>query len=328
MKATIMGSNRRFLVYFPFLFLPFLALTFQYFFTNRRATLSGSSSVEKNQISRAQQDRNNKTISNLLMAQYSGGDSYSALLDLTRPINQAYAKMWGFDFLLISGYLIQAELEKDQLHHTTSESNRNATTDAIPESRATYNKVMLLELVLTNENFKHYDKLLILDSDAVMYDFSRDIETLLPVGKMLVAHKVDKQDTSNSTFNINIGVTLWNLRHAATLHLVRNWKAACLDRILNQPGLRDSDQNPLQRILKSLPEKKREQLVLAVPDELGYGSGQFVRHFIRFDAENWTVSGMDTRAARIQQAVNEVCERTFTARSHPTACSELFRNQG
>jgi hypothetical protein len=50
--------------------------------------------------------------------------------------------------------------------------------------------------------------------DAMMYDFSRDIAHLLPQDKMLVAHKVVRGD-SPVTANINIGVTLWNLQHAA-----------------------------------------------------------------------------------------------------------------
>ncbi len=73
---------------------------------------------------------------------------------------------------------------------------------------------MLLQKVPTDESYSHYDKLLILDMDAMMYDFSRDIAHLLPQDKMLVAHKVVRGD-SPVTANINIGVTLWNLQHAA-----------------------------------------------------------------------------------------------------------------
>ena len=240
-----------------------------------------------------------KNSSTLLIAQYAAGgsDTYAALLNLTRPVNQAYAQMWGCDFLLVSGLWIQAELEPN-------------TTSVVPESRATYNKVMLLHRVLTDPSYSHYDKLLILDSDALIYDFSRDVASLLPADRLFVAHKVNKSDTSSAS-NINIGVTLWNLRHPSALPLARRWKRACLERILNSPGLRDSDQSPLHYILKNIPSAARERMVLALPGELGYGGGTLIKHFMRPDANNWTDLGMSSRVAKIQTAVNEICERTF-----------------
>jgi hypothetical protein len=173
--------------------------------------------------------------------------------------------------------------------------------------------------------YERYDKLLILDSDALMYDFSRDIATLLPNDRMMLAHKV-KRNESEEAWNINIGVTLWNLRHIATIPLCRAWKKACIHRIVKRPTVRDSDQTPLQAIMKDIPEKDRRTMIFAIPDELGYSKGRFIRHFIRPDASNWTdyANTMPLRIANIQRTITEICEHTYTISKHPDICNEYI----
>lgn len=269
-----------------------------------------SHSTYYNAVSR---DDNNAT---LLIVQYTDGKTYSALLDLTQPINEAYAEMWGYDYQLFTGLLIQAEIPPL--------SGSNATA-AAPSSRATYNKVMILDHVLNDLQYRKYDKLLILDSDALIYDFARDVAALLPRDRMMLAHKVKRNET-DAAWNINIGVTMWNLRHMATIPVCRAWKKACIHRIVKHPTLRDSDQTPLQAIMKDIPEEDRKMLICAIPDELGYATGHFIRHFIRPDASNWTdyVDTMPLRVAKIQHTITEICNRTFTASKHPNICNEYI----
>ena len=254
--------------------------------------------------------------SSLLIVQYTDGNTYSALLNLTQPINKAYGDMWGYDYELFTGLMIQAEIPP---------SLNGNTTAKVPTSRATYNKVMILDKVLNDLQYQKYDKLLILDSDALMYDFSRDITALLPKDRMMLAHKV-KRNESDSSWNINIGVTMWNLRHIATIPVCRAWKKACIHRITKHPTLRDSDQTPLQAIIKDIPDKDRRKLIFAIPDKLGYGTGHFIRHFIRPDATNWTdyVDTMPMRIAKIQRTITEICYRTFTKARHPDICNEYI----
>jgi hypothetical protein len=250
----------------------------------------------------------NKT---LLMVQYSGGSAYSELLNLTRQINEAYAECWGYDYDCFTGLMIQSELSK------------NESTTQVPESRATYNKVMILERVLTDPYYQKYDMLLILDSDALMYDFSRDIATILPDPRLVAAHKVSDSDVEDdATWNINIGVTVWNLRHLAALPLCRAWKQACLHRIRHQSSLRDSDQMPLQTILRIMSEEDRRKIVWAVPRELGYRHGHWVRHFIRPDARNWTdfTTTMEYRSNGIKKTIDEICNRTMCLLNHENIC--------
>jgi hypothetical protein len=260
--------------------------------------------------------KDNLRNTSLLIVQYTGGNTYSALLDLTQPINKEYAKMWGYDYQLFTGLLIQKEVPI-----STSKND----TKKVPESRATYNKVMILYNVLTNIQYQQYDKLLILDSDALMYDFSRDVATLIPDSSMMLAHKVKRNDT-DTAWNINIGVTLWNLRHVATFPFCKAWKEACLNRIIKHPTSLDSDQAPLQAVLKHIPEDKRRKMITSITDELGYGSGKFVRHFIRPDCSNWTdyTDTMPRRVERIQRTIIEICNKTFTESYHPDVCSEYI----
>jgi hypothetical protein len=131
------------------------------------------------------------TPNNVLIAQYSScmdNDSYSTLLNATSPVNQAYARHWGHDYMLLKGApnfdktntnmsysLIRLVANGTQVHdefgpscvsyHPTTGRN----TSKPSSSRSTYNKVALLSLVMGHPLFRnHFDRLLILDADAMM----------------------------------------------------------------------------------------------------------------------------------------------------------------
>jgi hypothetical protein len=165
---------------------------------------------------------------------------------------------------------------------------------------------MMLERAYYDPLYKQYEALLLLDADAMIYDFSRDIADLLPRDKLLVAHKVKNTD-SNYTANINLGVTLWNLQHPVLPIIVEKWKKLCLQRILNRSNLDDNDQVPLQKLLNQLPDVQRQKLVLAVSHELGYGRGRLVKHFIRPNKKSWNQTGLESRIQKIRTAIAEIC---------------------
>jgi hypothetical protein len=327
-KATVEASEstrRRNLIYLALLSASvFWAIQFQYPPLSARQSLSAGTQ-DKHGVSRISgNDATEWFRSTVLLVQYIGErnhSSYASLLDLTGPVNKAYAEQWGYDYLLVSGYLIQAEME-------------DTSTTTVPESRATYNKVMILERVLTDPSYQQYTALLLLDADALVYDFSRDIvSTLLPRDKILVAHQVEQSDPVHRdnapTFNINIGVTLWNLRHPSTLSLVQVWKSECLYRIQKQPHLRDSDQTPLQNILRQMTRAQQSRYILALSDnELGYSHGRYIRHFIRSNAKNWTATNgtIQSRRAQIEASIDTICGQSFTAQHHPpAACGYYFQ---
>lgn len=137
----------------------------------------------------------------LLVGLTTGYDAYAQLLDVTGRINKAYALKFEHDVLVLAGtYLV------------IPSDNCNP-----PKHRATFNKIGLLKHALRHRN--KYDQLLILDTDAMMYNLSFDVTTLVSEQRnensmltdeestMLVAHRVKKNGTLH-TWDVNIGVTV------------------------------------------------------------------------------------------------------------------------
>ena len=78
------------------------------------------------------------------MVQTTGYSKYRALLDVTRPTNEAYALRNGYNYLCDTGIFFGTK-----------------------ESHSTFNKAFLLELVLARNE---YNVLLSLDTDAIVVD--------------------------------------------------------------------------------------------------------------------------------------------------------------
>lgn len=291
---------------------------------------------------------------------------YDELLQLTSPINQAYCRAWKCDYWIVRGIPFQMndELVTERLvvdgriiHRAISATVNPpiASHETIPASRSTYNKVAILEMALwhnrqqqqqhnassasTASVTKYYDRLLLLDADAMLYDFDRDIATAVPDNIIFTAHRTHHPTNTTTTTttdmtlstnisagSINVGVTVWNLRHPQTPFLVQVWKKQCLKRIRERKH--DDDQAPLQKLLQQLPnDKQRNRVVYAVTDELGYAKGRWVRHFIRrsnawHDIDNNintnqtnstnnnnTALRGEERKAQLSRAVSEVCQR-------------------
>lgn len=265
----------------------------------------------------------NQTATRLLIAQYDAGEvtrsetvggrgayfAYSALLDRTSTINMAYAQMYGHDYVLCRGlYLNQRSIFDFVSGRTASPADKYS----LPPSRSTYNKIAILLYALQHQ----YDRLLILDSDAVMYDFSRDVAHFLHDADnvMLVAHRVGgtakrgiQEIASNRTWNVNIGVSLWNLHHPMTAPVAQEWKYKSLRRI--RWGRKDDDQKPLQVILRGIASSE-DRPVLAIDREFGYMGGKFIRHFIRPSSKSWTDDeSIKQRIDSIARTGAEICHR-------------------
>jgi len=288
----------------------------------------------------------------LLVAQYAaprnphGADDklsnnvYDQMLDLTSVINQAYCVAWKCDYWILRGipalneddessssssiltperYVVDGERQTIVPPLLTNEEPEATNTTSIPvaSSLSTYNKVVLLELATLHET--KYDRLLILDADAMLYDFDRPIASAVPdQGCVFTAHKTHRNDPPG-TGSINVGVTVWNLRDPLTPIILQKWKQMCGERVRN--GLHDDDQAPLQSLLKDqqLDETKRNRVVCAVNDEFAYAKGRWVKHFIR-RSDAWggegdseqqggdVVRGAE-RLAQIRAVSEEICER-------------------
>lgn len=143
-----------------------------------------SSSNQQNNDSKKEAEKR------LLIGLMSGRDRYAAMLEITAPINKAYAKEYSHDVLVLQGTSLV--VAKDKCNP--------------PGRRATFNKIALLKEALRHR--QDYDQLLILDTDAMMYNMDFDVTSLLmDDSTMLVAHRVKKNDEIH-TWDINIGVTV------------------------------------------------------------------------------------------------------------------------
>jgi hypothetical protein len=237
----------------------------------------------------------------LLIAQYSSYGSYASLLEMTAPINKAYARKWCHDILIVQGTAL--------LFHGDS-------PDCEPPShRAMYNKIpLLLHSIYKGDQ---YDQLLILDADTLVVDLDFDITTILRGEEMLAAQRVNQKD-ANRTWNVNNGVTLWNLHHNKTERMAQRWfKHTSIGfQDAYKSGLdAHSDQHYFQKALKEEPGAIDAVNALAM--EFRYEQGTVVKHFVRPNNNEWAGYGKVRREYKIQRTVETICS------NFPTDCEAL-----
>jgi hypothetical protein len=146
-------------------------------------------SWEWNHYSSSRKQNKKKSEKRLLIGLSSGWDPYAGMLEITAPINKAYAKEFSHDVLVLQGTSLV--VPKDNC--------------SPPNRRATFNKIALLKEALRHR--QDYDQLLILDTDAMMHNMNFDVTSLLADSQMLAAHRVKENDRKH-TWDINIGVTV------------------------------------------------------------------------------------------------------------------------
>jgi hypothetical protein len=230
----------------------------------------------------------------LLIAQYSGFGSYSKLLELVVPVNRAYAKKWGHDVLIVQGTTLQLP-------------GVLVNKECPSETRATFDKIAILQKALQRKDI--YDQVLILDTDTSIVDFDTDITTLVPMDKdhmdqsfMLAAHRVHKYDI-RTTWDVNAGITLWNLHHPDTQTVANNWLAS-VESNPAQVLLTNDDQFFLQKTLLDQANRK----VWSLAEEFNYYEATVVKHFKR-EKRSWSDTGLISRHEQIQGEIDGVCQK-------------------
>ena len=230
----------------------------------------------------------------LLIAQYSGYGKYARLLELTSPVNKAYAKKWNHDLVILQG--ITLTLPEDGVCEP-------------PPERARYDKIELLKLALSKN--ESYDQLLLLDADAIMYDLDLDITTLVADEDLLAAHAVSSK-SGPRTWNINNGVVLWNLGHFLVHRVADEWYTNTVAGV--SAHKKHGDQHYLQVILK---QGDGHAHVQALPTEFKYEKGTVVKHFLRAKSSHWNNTGIDEREESILSIIRDICAR------HQSECEKL-----
>jgi hypothetical protein len=137
------------------------------------------------------------------------------------------------------------------------------------------------------------------DEGSVGYDYQKDY--------FLVAYRVWWNDWP-WTWDVNAGITLWNLHHPTTKRVASTW----LQQSLIHPKdvlLKNDDQFFLQRSLMSLGWYKRlVDGVRTVRSEFEYYDATLIKHFKR-DARSWSKTSLEQRLLRIKEAKKVVCDR-------------------
>ncbi len=232
----------------------------------------------------------------LLIAQYASFGTYASLLEKTSPINKAYGRKWNHDVLIVQGAALLVETDTEECE--------------LPKHRSMYNKIPILFYSLSKT--ERYDQLLLLDADALIFDMEFDMTTILKNDDMLAALRVNKSDTLR-TWNINNGVTLWNLNHNMTKKIAQKWLRLTsdgLNKAHNFGWKEHNDQYYMHDALRR--EKGAIQATKSLKDEFRYKKATIIKHFLRPKKNDWTGYGMDTREAKIQSAIDTLCAN-FTA---------------
>lgn len=236
----------------------------------------------------------NTSATNLILQYTDGHDDYETLLNIARPVNQGYSKHFGMNYLVVHGSLL---------------GYRTA-------GMATYNKAYLLDQLRATTN---YTKVLILDADAVVSDFESNLLERLDTNQtLLLAHRIHPTDPDD-TYKINIGVSIWNLRHTKLELLLQEWKANIQRRLFWQrlftvKWVRTTDQKPLVDYLKTWSSSERLQHI--VSDTVNTLAGRSVKHFMRKkkpgrNTVNYFHTSIRERATTLQSTVDAICEEQF-----------------
>jgi hypothetical protein len=224
---------------------------------------------------------------NVLIALFSGFDNYARMLELTAPINKAYARKWRQDLVVLQGtsYILPVD--------------KNCTPSGV---RTTLNKITLLLDAIKKRGT--YDQLLILDTDALMYDFNVDVTTLLPDQYMLAAHRVKAKTDPVHTHDINAGVLLWNLKHNLTRKGAHEWDSRSRRDVELERS--KGDQQPLHLTLAKGPGTSQ---VWSLVDEFAYGHATIIKHVIRrVGHRSWTDPMiLGEREERLKNFGDDVC---------------------
>ena len=167
------------------------------------------------------------------------------------------------------------------------------------EHRSTFNKIPLLQLAY--EKRDRYDQVLILDTDAMIVDFECDITRLLPSTHLMAAHRVWPYDWRN-TWDINAGISLWNLHHFSLPRVLEDWAAS----VQAHPSLvveRNDDQYFLQASLLRLGFWQR--WIYSLTHEFQYYDATVIKHFKR-DARSWSTTSLEQRLLRMEEAIQRL----------------------
>lgn len=228
----------------------------------------------------------------------------------------------------IYGTLLSGEKSDDNLHDvdvtvvTLQGTAFSPHGCKAPPSHSSIDKIRILFEAIDSES--QYDRLLLLDTDAMMYDMDTDLVSLgdgnndfVVIGSPILTEN-GKRD-KNRPWEISSGITIWNLENPQTRVLALDWFTYAKNAIIR--GSYQSDQKYLHKALKQYystnPEGivKRDEdrdisIIQVLEDEKQFG--------IRMTtAKENKSSNIEETLVQMEETAVQICDR------YPDACKKV-----
>jgi hypothetical protein len=136
----------------------------------------------------------------VLILQTCDGHHYKPFLDLTQNIHEKYCNKHGYTFMRHDGII----------------NGLNGDP-----SFATFNRIYLLQEIYKNK--PEYDWVFYVDADCVIIDMNKTVDEFLHNDKLVVACR-GGSDSETNTWDVNIGVAFYNMRHPKIQDVLNRWQ--------------------------------------------------------------------------------------------------------
>jgi len=269
----------------------------------------------------------------LLIGITSGYDGRARLLERAAWSARVYAALW-------SGETSSSDSENTDVTVVVLQGTAFSPHGCkAPSSHASIDKIRVLFEAIDSAD--QYDRLLLLDADAMIHDMDTDLSSLVGgsddfvvMGPPILGE--DGKRNKNKPWEISTGVTLWNLEHHLTRTIALEWFTYAKNAIIR--GSYQSDEKYLHKALREFYNTNQDGLVTRNSDrDIGmiellesrkFGNesrGSVVKQFGVQKATdgdgNSDINVHDeqikARRARMKKTAKEICDQ------YPDACEKV-----
>lgn len=289
---------------------------------------------ENNLLRKNKQNRSRTTKKRLLIGISSGYDFNARLLERAAWSARVYGALWSGDSSSNAAENMDVTVVVLQ---GTAFSPHGCKA---PPSHASIDKIRVLFEAIDSED--QYDRLLLLDADAMIYGMDMDLTSMIGDDDDFVVMgppilEEDGKRDKNKPWHLSTGVTLWNLEHHLTRDVALDWFNYAKNAIIR--GSYRSDQKYLHKALQQFYSVNEDGLVTRASDrdigiikflegkEFDHGSqGTIVKQFGKIEPKtvddvisktNIHDKQMKTRLSRMEETAQEICNE------YPDACTKV-----
>lgn len=289
---------------------------------------------EKSLLRKEKKNRKRTTKKRLLIGISSGYDFNARLLERAAWSARVYGALWSGD------------------SSSSAEENMDVTVVVLqgtafsphgckaPPSHASIDKIRVLFEAIDSED--QYDRLLLMDADAMIYGMDMDLTSMVGddddfvvMGSPILG--ADGKRDKNKPWDLSTGVTLWNLEHHLTRDVALDWFNYAKNAIIR--GSYRSDQKYLHKALQQFYSVNQDGLVARASDrDIGIikllegkefdqdSQGTIVKQFGEkmpktvddvISDTNIHQTQVKTRLSRMEETAREICDQ------YPDACSKV-----